>query len=475
MGKKRHPNAYKSIVMKYNLTNARKKEAVEVAVEYILSQQLQRDWQAEETLGTRNNKPNRNGNKYRNCQQDSNCPICNVSITAILTDGMFVHEPSIKSPPYDYKCWSMRIRYHVAPECAQEELSRGIEPIYKWRWTLRAAEEGYCRMPDHNPPAVGRLLQERSYQSQLRNQLALERPFVPFQKRKETVILLLGLSFLSEPYMALGCLFPESLSNAYARSKQGTRFYENLADITANNGQCTGYEESHIPDFFPSPLHPNITMPTQNFPFCTMDASYMEFVSQRKKQLNPPNGEDFVTTDENGNKITFCFQYTFNVERNVKKGSPLPCNIHSWNDVDVVLSLFTGKDMAMYVERTGWSNLVLENRNRDQQGLPQHTVKFYNVNYIYENVLVQQLKAAYTQANLKMFEREDFLAKYAQCGQGAAAKADIHYRAPGLPDYAAKMWLAFLATGLDAVEDKEFEQISNRTNVGYRQGMKLWL
>jgi hypothetical protein len=524
------------LIARFNLSNAVKVDAVSAAVEYLVKQQAKPNY----TLLGIDNHFNREGMKYSDCATNAACPVCNVSLSAILVDGRFVHNKEMSAPPYDYTCWSMRIRYHVAPACVEEELARNVEPIYKWRWSLGAAEDGYCRMPDISPYAVGK-------QHQARRQLVNQQktPRKPLPSKKDTTVVFLGLSFLSEPFMAMGCLFgdqvtggmatliPPRLLNINKKTPQNphptivnpypyphTPCTLPVNEIRKNGGQCTGFERENIIDFFPPLLHQGWRLPVQNFNSCTMDHAFMEFgdpslnslagdmdttgaenavpsgnslfaglAGHKGNRHSKPgirkgargsvshNGEQVthrVLTNADGSKTTICFVYTFVVEANVPPNSPLPCLIKSWMDIDVVISLLPYDDYVLYAERKNWSELTAYNEDRKAQGLAPHEIHFLNVNNLYENVLTHQLRTAYRDNHFDpVFEKEDYLAKFKKCGRGRESQADIHYRMPGLPDFAAQMWLSYVATGVDDEHDRKLFDITESNK--HKEGMRYWL
>jgi hypothetical protein len=546
------------LIARFGLSNASKIDAVSAAVEYLVKQQAQPNY----TLVGIENTFNRQGQKFSDCETNPNCPVCKVSLSAILVDGMYVHDKEMSAPPYDYTCWSMRIRYHVAPACAEEELSRNVEPIYKWRWTLGAAEAGYCKMPDISPQAVGKQHQAQRQHDQTRRVPSLP----PLPPKKNTTILFLGLSFLSEPFMAMGCLFSDQVTGGFGslinprllNINKKTPTNPNptiknpypfpfqpctlpIAEIRQNGGQCTGFERSNIIDFFPPHLHQGWKLPTQNFNSCTMDHAVMEFgelsvyagggpgdatssnggqvqsnvnavdsepsgfpQSRRRdgkllrkglmrssgpRKLNSVNNDNLdssstssgneeleshrVLTNSDGSTTIICFVYTFVVEANVPADSPLPCNLKSWMDIDVVISLLPYADYVLYGDRKNYKELEIYNMKRKEEGQSIHEIHFLNVNNLYENIITRQLQTAYRNNNFEIFEKEDYLAKFKKCGRGKDSQADIHYRMPGLPDFAAQMWLSYVATGVDEECDREVFEVTE--SQPHKEGMRYWL
>lgn len=78
-------------------------------------------------------------------------------------------------------------------------------------------------------------------------------------------------------------------------------------------------------------------------------------------------------------------------------------------------------------------------------------VKVVGVNKIFEGLMTTQLAKAYKKNGFSPLIRDDFLAKYKQCG---TTGADVHYRLPGMTDFAVQAWFSLIATGLGTVEDE---------------------
>jgi hypothetical protein len=78
-------------------------------------------------------------------------------------------------------------------------------------------------------------------------------------------------------------------------------------------------------------------------------------------------------------------------------------------------------------------------------------LKVVNIMNMYESLIYRQMSIAYSAAGFPPFNKEDFQAKFNKCGPTGA---DIHYRMPGIPDIAMKIWLAYIATGLGEEVDR---------------------
>lgn len=89
---------------------------------------------------------------------------------------------------------------------------------------------------------------------------------------------------------------------------------------------------------------------------------------------------------------------------------------------------------------------------------------------IYEGLLYRQLQesADYKKYGSPFpFQRGDYQAKFGRCSENVT-DLDIHYRLPGVPDWAASVWLSLIATGLGREEDRVYEKRAGL--VGFWQG-----
>lgn len=77
-------------------------------------------------------------------------------------------------------------------------------------------------------------------------------------------------------------------------------------------------------------------------------------------------------------------------------------------------------------------------------------VKVVGINKVYEGLMSNQLTAAYKKQGFNPLIRDDFLAKYKKCGPKGA---DVHYRLPGMTDYAVQAWFGMISSGLGVSED----------------------
>jgi hypothetical protein len=212
---------------------------------------------------------------------------------------------------------------------------------------------------------------------------------------------MMGLSFMGQPFQALGCLYEEYVSG-------GTTYLDhrsvNISEIRANNGQCTGYKLSDIMNYYPKALHPGIELPKQNLEFCSMDSALIKFKYKNHREVH------------------VCYTYIFNVPKNFRPGSKLPCQIESWRDIDVGISILGKGELFQYVQNTGG---VLSQLSH---------LKLIIVHTIYEGLIEDQLNAAHKKHGFGYLERADYRAKFEKCGK-TDSDSDVHYRLPGYHYY----------------------------------------
>ncbi len=391
----------------------------------------------------------------------NNCPICQVTFDKIVDEGIFTHllnyflfspltlikgmfvYDNMSEPLYNDRCWSMRLRYHTAPECIKEELRRNIAPVTKFRWTLKSAYEGKCIMPDVSSPSIALANFMKSINETIVSNIAPKK-----------TILMVGLSFMGQPYMSFGCMFSDTLRDAkvwevdrehllsdirrnsgYKNNK--TAMY-NLKDITANNGQCTGFSKLHIVDFYPTEIHPNIAIPKQNMDICSVEHSMMTFhgISTKKNDPVYAKNSDIKYRLESLPSVNICYEYTYNIVKNVPPGHDLPCGL-SWDEIDIVLSLDSVDDIF---------NHYIPNTGGDINKLSNLHLVFVDKIYRQEAMLIKAYNE--NQLNLPLHENTspEFRAKYKECNEKVG---DIHYRMPGIPDQAMISWLSMIATGMN--------------------------
>ena len=116
------------IIEQFNLSHARAgPEAVDEAVNFILQQEKAK---ARLALNAGHHAAHPNAT-YADAPPATagGAPTCAVSYERIRRDGVFVHRGADAPPPYDWACWCMRARYHVAPACAR---AQPFEPAWRW-------------------------------------------------------------------------------------------------------------------------------------------------------------------------------------------------------------------------------------------------------------------------------------------------------------------------------------------------------
>ena len=79
-------------------------------------------------------------------------------------------------------------------------------------------------------------------------------------------------------------------------------------------------------------------------------------------------------------------------------------------------------------------------------------MKIIGVNQIYEGLISRQLAAAYKKMGFAPITRDDYSAKFRKCGPSGA---DVHYRLPGITDFAVQAWFSLISTGLGTPDDDE--------------------
>jgi hypothetical protein len=412
---------FKAIEDRYNLTRAKKKAAVKDAVNFLLDQEDNRN----KIQKKKGNEPYISPNPTTKCE-GSSCPICIVTMNAILHEGTFEYLGDDAKPPYDDHCWSARIRYHTAPACVAEEAARGVVPIYKWKWTLESAKKGYCVMPDiSSPPKVAASYFNRIPEARKGN------------PQRNLTIMFMGLSFMGEPFMSMGCTYNNMIVGGLT---SGEVIEEDLKysvlDVKENGGICSGYPKGKIASFYPPNLHKadKDGIPKQHFETCSLDHANVVYGG---------GGIDQPHMD-------VCFIYTFNSQKNIRYGQKfamvddLPCRIRSWNDIDIILSIPDAREVKHWVRMT-------KGLEHDLRHL-----KVARVDKMYEGVMFSQLQAAYKEKGFQPLNPPDYKAKFEKCGP---ADSDVHYRLPGIPDNAIQAWLSFIATGLGHPSDENRKSV----------------
>ena len=333
---------------------------------------------------------------------DASLPLCNVTDQSIIHEGLFEFVPKA-APPYNYSCWCMKAVFHIAPVCAAR---RRVPMPHSWRWTVRPAAEGRCRLPDPTPTKSA-----LEYVSRAQPETAPE--------DRTVTVLLLGLSHMGQVFESLGCLYASIIERAVV-ALPGAHRDVTLDEIRANGGQCAG-KRSQIKEEFPAATNPpplNPPLPRSNFDDCL------------------PNNACVAFHEPGFPRVKVCYAYQFNMRKNLKPNTPLPHGV-DWRHVDAVFHMFPNDHFA---------STYLTNTNAPA-GLRAAVV---SVNDIYQDALFAQLKDAHRRHGFEDFSTTDIKATPRTCEH-----YDIHYALPGFTDYASRAWFMLLATGLtDTLQTK---------------------
>ena len=167
--------------------------------------------------------------------------------------------------PYSHDCWILRARYHTAPGCEPKTAgvgrAAGAPPVWAWAWTVQDATQGKCSLPDTRDPA-------RAAASYLR--LTRKRP----RSGGKLTLVLLGLSYMGQPFIALGCKAARYLDGD--ASKVRTRIktaqeepqWRPIQTVRSEPNAtrpavCTGFVRNDVPKWYPAATHPNQRPPVQ--------------------------------------------------------------------------------------------------------------------------------------------------------------------------------------------------------------------
>ena len=254
---------------------------------------------------------------------DGALPTCRVTHERMAAEGTFRRRAS-KEAPYDTSCFFFRPRYHDAPACGGPTEAW---PDWGWDYTLESATRGRCKMPDPTPTRAARAFFEA-------------RPTGVKTEDRTLTVVMLGLSFMGQPYASLACLYEDLVVNGTSYQAKLTEDAPHgrmsLAGIRKGGGACLGVDRDKIRDAFPEATHPpSFPLPRQNAYRCSYDHSMIEF--------HEP-GEP---------RVRVCYRYTFNMAKNLRPGSSLPCDL-AWADIDIVLHAFPGEHFReLFLRRTG--------------------------------------------------------------------------------------------------------------------------
>ena len=412
--------------------HARKKDAVRDAVDFLVSQ-----GKSFEDTVTKDNQIGKSSTNYVT-KEDGSLPVCKATMSSILSDGMFEYNNDVEYPRYDGdKCWARRIAHHVSPSCQEKEITEGIVPLHKFKWTLKQAAEGKCRMPSTDILQVAKSHLERQAQSPegLRDpsKLPPEKAVFRDQPGKSLNILMMGLSFMSQPFVSTVCM-----NDKYINQQDSFAIGEKSAllpvgEIRRGDGHCSGYDSNKLDEWWPSTLHGNLSVPKSNFPHCSMDHGYMLFESKNAASYRVSEDAEPLGEPEDPSLpiVRICYTYTFNLQKFVKRGQALPCN-WKWGDIDILLSIHDFKELnSVYMPRTGARHEELA------------TLKVIHVQPIYNGYIEGKLAQAHNEHKLIPFDHSHVISYPKNCGPG-----DIHYRLPGVTDFATDIWYSLIATGM---------------------------
>jgi hypothetical protein len=110
-----------------------------------------------------------------------------------------------------------------------------------------------------------------------------------------------------------------------------------------------------------------------------------------------------------------------------------------WSNIDILLTIPPHDEIKLWITNTGGSMESLGH------------VKVVGVNEIFEGLMTKQMAVSYKAKGFNPIARDDFLAKYNKCGPTGA---DVHYRLPGMTDFAVQAWFSLIATGLGSAVDE---------------------
>jgi hypothetical protein len=377
-------------------------------------------------------------------------PVCEIDPSTAQNDGHFTLLKEAEAP-YDDHCWIMRSRYHVAPAC----VNHSQIPPWQWKWTVGAALRGQCRMPDvSSASAVA-----HSFKARRRKQQQ-QQPGSPATAEPErpVTLLLLGLSFMAQPFEALVCAHRRQVVGGCLRfaGPAGTCAHT-VAEATAGGAACTGHTKTDLRGLWPPDLHRGEGPPRQNTDECSAHHALIELSSDGTR----------------GGTLRVCYAYTFDIARTIPlRGAKLPCALRA-EEIDAIVTLHDADEM----ESTWFPRVYDPAAGREVDlgsgggsgrgakggagGVRGHVLR--RPPYLasrdlsgtfsaaaYEVFLTRQLRQAYTRAGLSQSE---WRARPNRCAPGTPGVperlqggSDVHYALPGLPDHAANVWLSMLAT-----------------------------
>ena len=323
----------------------------------------------------------------------------------------------------------MRSTYHTAPLC----INASTVPVWQWQWSLGAALRGECHMPEiHSASAVARAFAAR-----------WRHPSIHHDGGRPVTLLLLGLSFMAQPFEALVCARQAQVVGGCVRfNTTSGACVTPLSEVTAGGASCTGARSADLSRVWPPELHGGAPPPRQNIDGCSSHHSLVELSTDGSRE----------------GTLRLCYTYTFALAKNIPtEGAQLPCLLRA-GEIDAVIALHAADELESVwfsrvfdpaAKREGLTVRPPYLATRDQLATRVGAVGAA----AYEAYLPSQLRAAYARHGWEAPSRSAMSARPNRCAQGTPGvpahlrgAADIHYSLPGLPDHASTVWLSMLAT-----------------------------
>ena len=197
--------------------------------------------------------------------------VCAVTKNTLREDGVYLYRGDDAVVPYAHDCWILRARYHTAPGCEPKTAgvgrAAGAPPVWAWHWTVRDAAQGKCSLPDTRDPALAAA-------SYLR--LTNRRP----RSGRKLTLVLLGLSYMGQPFISLGCKAARYLDGGASKVRtriktaqeepQWRPIHTVRSEPNATRpAVCTGFVRTDVPKWYPAPTHNNQPPPVQRPLTCT--------------------------------------------------------------------------------------------------------------------------------------------------------------------------------------------------------------
>ena len=198
--------------------------------------------------------------------------VCAVTKKTLREDGVYLYRGDDAVVPYAHDCWILRARYHTAPGCEPKTAgvgrAAGAPPVWAWHWTVRDAAQGKCSLPDTRDPALAAA-------SYLR--LTNRRP----RSGRKLTLVLLGLSYMGQPFISLGCKAARYLDGGASKVRtriktaqeepQWRPIHTVRSEPNATRpAVCTGFVRHDVPKWYPAPTHNNQPPPVQRPLTCTV-------------------------------------------------------------------------------------------------------------------------------------------------------------------------------------------------------------